>query len=159
MIAGLYEAHLPVGDLERAIRFYEALGLELAHRTDGRAFFWIEKGKSWLGLWVAEQVNVPYHVSIRHVAFRIELENMEKAKTWLRGRNVEIVDFYDFKPHQQPLVPPLFPQAHAAVYFEDPDGNLLELMAPIELDVSDYFDTMELNEWYRQRGHKRNPPN
>jgi len=28
MIAGLYEAHLPVKELERSIVFYEELGLE-----------------------------------------------------------------------------------------------------------------------------------
>lgn len=30
MIKGLYEAHLPVSDLQQSIIFYEKLGLELA---------------------------------------------------------------------------------------------------------------------------------
>jgi catechol 2,3-dioxygenase-like lactoylglutathione lyase family enzyme len=149
VIKGLYEAHLPVSDLDRSIRFYESLGLELAHRTEGRAFFWTEKGRSWLALWVAEQVKIPYHVSIRHAAFRVELEDMDKAKEWLLERNIDVVNFYEFEPHQQPVVPPLFPQVHAAVYFEDPDGNLLELIAPVKLDAQAYFETIELDKWIR----------
>lgn len=31
MIRGLYEAHLPVRDLNRSIEFYEGLGLQLDH--------------------------------------------------------------------------------------------------------------------------------
>ncbi|WP_028610770.1 VOC family protein [Paenibacillus harenae] len=156
MIKGLYEAHLPVSDLDRSIRFYESLGLELAHRTEGRAFFWIEKGRSWLALWVAEQVNILYHVSIRHTAFLIELEDIDKAKEWLQERNIDVVNFYEFEPFQQPVVPPLYPQVHAAVYFEDPDGNLLELIAPVKLDVQEYFETIELDKWIQMSNKLEN---
>ena len=52
LIKGLYEAHLPVKDLNRSITFYEKLGLELSHTySDHLAFFWLKKGESWLGLW------------------------------------------------------------------------------------------------------------
>jgi len=47
MIKGLYEAHLPVSDLERSIDFYKNLNLELAFQKEKVAFFWIEKGRSW----------------------------------------------------------------------------------------------------------------
>lgn len=44
MIEGLYEAHLPVGDLQESIKFYQRLGLELSHIHEDRlAFFWIKK--------------------------------------------------------------------------------------------------------------------
>ncbi|WP_028776756.1 VOC family protein [Shimazuella kribbensis] len=159
MIKGLYEGHLPVSDLDRSIQFYENLGLEFACRGERRAFLWIEKGKSWLGLWDCEQVKIPYHVSIRHVAFTIELEDMEKTKQWLKEKGIEVVDFYDFEPARQPLVLPHHPQAHAAIYFEDPDGNLLEFIAPIELDVEKYFDMMKLDDWYAERGKRLNISN
>ncbi|WP_353047626.1 MULTISPECIES: hypothetical protein [unclassified Exiguobacterium] len=46
MITGLYEAHLPVKELERSIAFYEKLGLACAFQNERVAFFWIEHGKS-----------------------------------------------------------------------------------------------------------------
>ncbi|AVF28446.1 hypothetical protein ERICIV_04130 [Paenibacillus larvae subsp. larvae] len=70
MIKGLYEAYLPVRDIERSIEFYNKLGLELAYKNELVTFFWPEKGKIWLGLWPCEQVNIPCPASIRHVAFQ-----------------------------------------------------------------------------------------
>ena len=59
MIEGLYEAHLPVRDLERSIEFYERLGLQFDHQVEGRlAFLWIKKDKSWLGLWEQNKWNL-----------------------------------------------------------------------------------------------------
>jgi hypothetical protein len=60
MIKGLYEAHLPVSDMGNSIDFYSKLGLEVAYESENVSFVWIEKGKSWLGLWQADQVNIPY---------------------------------------------------------------------------------------------------
>lgn len=45
MIQGLYEAHLPVSDLDRSIEFYKNLGLELAHRSENLAFFGFKKAR------------------------------------------------------------------------------------------------------------------
>lgn len=82
MIKGLYEAHLRVTDLERSIRFYEVLGLEFDHGVEDRvAFLWIEKEKSWLGLWQTEMAELNYHPSIRHLAFRVELEDLRIRST------------------------------------------------------------------------------
>ena len=39
MIKGLYEAHLPVSNLEKSITFYKKLGLELAYVKEKLAFF------------------------------------------------------------------------------------------------------------------------
>lgn len=151
MITGLFEAHLPVSDLDRSVAFYEGLGLELAHRRDGLALLWVEKPKSWLGLWLADQVRLPYHPSIRHVAFRVELGDLEKARDWLGRRGIEVREAYGFGPDRQPLVLPDNPQALAAVYFRDPDQNSLELIAPLRLDVPEEFPMMALADWYRQR--------
>ncbi len=42
MILGLYEAHLPVRDLQQSIAFYTGLGLKLDHIVDEKiAFLWI----------------------------------------------------------------------------------------------------------------------
>lgn len=54
-IHALFEGHLTVSDLSRAMAFYgEALGLELAQFFPERraAFYWIGgRGTSMLGLW------------------------------------------------------------------------------------------------------------
>jgi catechol-2,3-dioxygenase len=41
------------------------------------------------------------------------------------------------------------PHAHAAIYFKDPDGNLLELISPLKIDTADEFPHMELEKWLR----------
>ncbi|MGE1009995.1 VOC family protein [Bacillus thuringiensis] len=130
MIKGLYEAHLPVSNIEKSITFYESLELELAFIRDNHAFFWIEKGKSWLGLWEVDQVKHPYHASIRHVAFQIDYKDMKETKTWLKERNIEVVNFFNVAPEDQPVLFNANSYNHAAIYFEDPDGNLLEFICP-----------------------------
>ncbi len=56
-ITDLFEAHLTVSDLDRAVAFYrDQLALPLAHIFPDRkvAFFWIgAPGKAMLGLWEA----------------------------------------------------------------------------------------------------------
>ncbi len=68
MIEGLYETHIQVKNLEKAVQFYtQVLGLPLAHYDETRpiAFLWIgEHKKAMLGLW--EQ---PENVQKRHFAF------------------------------------------------------------------------------------------
>jgi catechol 2,3-dioxygenase-like lactoylglutathione lyase family enzyme len=152
MIKGLYETHLPVNDMDNSINFYQKLGLELAYKGERVTFFWIEKGKSWLGLWESDQVNLPYHPSIKHIAFHVDLEDIMKAKEWLKGRGIEVRKAFGFSPERQPLVLPNNPQAHAAIYFQDPDGNSLELISPLRINVEEEFEMMELDDWYKQKG-------
>src|SRR5258705_12247823 len=56
-VQNLFESHLTVTDLDRAIAFHrDALGLQLAHVVPARqaAFFWIAPaGNAMLGLWGA----------------------------------------------------------------------------------------------------------
>lgn len=154
MIKGLYEAHLPVSNLGNSIEFYKRLDLELAHRQEKLAFFWIEKGRSWLGLWETDKVNTPYHPSLRHVAFQINREDMGNIKEWLEEKGIEVSTNFGFPPEKQPLVLPNNPHAHAAIYFKDPDGNSIELIAPLRLDVEQEFDMMTLADWEKNEVKK-----
>ncbi|MGM9923770.1 MAG: VOC family protein [Bacillus sp. (in: firmicutes)] len=147
MIKGLYEAHLPVSDLKASIEFYSGLNLEIAGQQDRLAFFWIEKGRSWLGLWETDLVNIPYHPSLRHIAFHVDAADIYHAKEWLEQKEIPIRTSFGFPKERQPLVLPNNPQAHAAIYFEDPDGNSLEFIAPLRLDVEEDFNMMTLEEW------------
>ncbi|MDQ0271665.1 catechol-2,3-dioxygenase [Cytobacillus purgationiresistens] len=147
MIKGLYEAHLPVRNLQRSIEFYLKLNLEIAYQSDQLVFFWIEKGKSWIGLWETAQVNIPYHASIRHIALTIDKDDMYQAKKWLEVRGIQVKTSFGFTSDNQPLVLPNNRQAHAAIYFDDPDGNSIEFISPLRLDVEEEFKMMSLEDW------------
>lgn len=146
MIKGLYEAHLPVKDMNRSIDFYKNLGLELAHVGKKVSFFWIEEGKSWLGLWEGKEVNTPYHPSLRHIAFRVDYEGIKQAKYWLEERGIAVREEFGFKS-VGPILLANYPQAHAAIYFHDPDENSIELICQIELDTSNEIHSIYLEEW------------
>ncbi|WP_138420423.1 VOC family protein [Aquibacillus sediminis] len=118
MIKGIYEAHLPVSNISKSVEFYSNLGLELAHQGEAVTFFWIEKGKSWLGLWETDKVETPYHPSLRHIAFHVELNDLIVAKEWLEQRGIGVRKAFGFEPKQQPIVLPNNPQSHAALYFK-----------------------------------------
>ncbi|TSI07900.1 VOC family protein [Lysinibacillus sp. BW-2-10] len=143
MIKGLYEAHLPVSNLQQSINFYEKIGLKLYKKYEKVAFFWIEEGKSWIGLWEGPQAEIPYHVSLRHIAFYVELEDMKKAKSWLKERGIEVRDEFRMGT-EEPIVVPN--QAHAMIYFDDPDGNSLELITRLPKEI-DQSEKMYLSKW------------
>lgn len=149
LIKGLYEAHLPVQDIDRSIAFYKKLGLELASHGKRVTFFWIEKGKSWLGLWECDQVDIPYHPSIRHVAFHVEKEDMKRARKWLGESGIEVREAFGISPECQPLILNNDQHEHAAIYFNDPDGNSLEFISPLRLDTADRLEADTLEEWER----------
>ncbi|MGM1048981.1 MAG: VOC family protein [Bacillota bacterium] len=151
MIKGLYEAHLPVSNLSNSIDFYKKLGLEIAYQNERLALLWIDKGNSWLGLWETDKVNTPYHPSLRHIAFKVDLEDIQQAKEWLEQQGIQVRTSFGFPSDKQPLVLPNNPHAHAAIYFDDPDGNSIELITPLRLDFEEDFDMMTLDEWFKKQ--------
>ena len=100
----LFEVHLTVHDLDRAIAFYrDALGLRLAHVITERrvAFFWIgPAGHAMLGLWTAG--SAPQKVTL-HTAFRVSLADVIAAPQALRAVGIVPLDFDD-RPTDQPIV-------------------------------------------------------
>jgi lactoylglutathione lyase len=126
-ITRLFEAHLPVADLDASIAFYrDRVGLELAYVVTSRqaAFFWIGgRGHSMLGLWAAG--SGPQKMTM-HVAFAAALEDVLAAPRALRSAGVTPLDF-DGHAATEPVVLAWMPAA--AVYFHDPDGHLLEYLA------------------------------
>ncbi|MFJ7744777.1 VOC family protein [Peribacillus sp. NPDC097295] len=146
MIKGLYEAHLPVRDLNRSIEFYKGLGLELDHKVeDSLAFLWIEKDKSWLGLWETEKVEVEYHPSLRHIAFEVSLDGLKGSVAWLKNKGLEAREAFGFEPIE-PFVMPHKDYAHAKIHFNDPDGNSLEFICKME-NPHGITKQMYLSEW------------
>src|SRR5688572_15968456 len=127
MITGLFETHVDVADLERAMRFYgETLGLEFGLLDERRriAFYWIGgHGEAMLGLWEkpADQIRP------QHFAFRASVEDvLTRAVPYLRERDLEPRNF----PNDDTKRPMVFGWMPAlAIYFRDPDGHLLEFLA------------------------------
>jgi len=150
MIRGLYEAHLPVSDMDASVAFYEKLGLEVYDKTSRVTFLWIEQGKSQLGLWKSDHVSTPYHPSIRHIAFYVSLDDLRRSQKWLNDNGLEVRDAFGVAAKDQPLVLKNSNNYHAAIYFYDPDGNSLELISPLKLDdenTVNYEDKMTLSRW------------
>src|SRR5712692_4251348 len=89
-IADLFEAHLTVSELDRAIAFYkDLLGLPLARAFPERkvAFFWIgDPGKAMLGLW--EVGTMPMSISL-HVAFQVALSDLHEAPARLQKAGIQ----------------------------------------------------------------------
>jgi lactoylglutathione lyase len=126
-VQSLFEAHLTVTDLDRAILFYrDAIGLRLAHVTPARqaAFFWVgPAGNAMLGLWAAG--SGPQSMTL-HIAFRASLDDVLAASRALRAAGITPLDF-DGQPTDGPVVLAWMPAA--SIFFRDPDGHLLEYIA------------------------------
>jgi lactoylglutathione lyase len=131
-VRGLFEAHLVVGDLARAVAFYrEVVGLPLALELPerGAAFLWVGgPGTAMLGLWSLG--SAPLGIS-SHVAFEAALEDVLGACERLRALGVTPLSFFA-RETAEPSVIAWMPAA--AVYLRDPDGNLLEYLAMLDAE-------------------------
>lgn len=146
MIQGLFETHVNVADLERAMDFYgRVLGLTLGRReTDRRvAFYWVgEPGEAMLGLW---EVPAP-QVLPQHFAFRSSLADMEHATAYLHARGLRGENFLA-DGTERPMVFGWMPAL--ALYFRDPDGHSLELIAMLPGPARPEVGVVSLPEWRR----------
>jgi lactoylglutathione lyase len=96
-ISGVYETHLPVANLARAITFYrDVLGLELAREFPERgiAFFWVgDKTQGMLGLW---QNGSALMWMSSHFAFRMTKEAVLAAPDRLAALGVAPLERFSF---------------------------------------------------------------
>jgi lactoylglutathione lyase len=144
-VRGLFEAHLTVSDLGRAVAFYrDVIGLPLALEVPGRsaAFFWIGgTGEAMLGLWSLG--SAPMGLSL-HVAFRTSLNDVLDACERLRSLGVTPLSFFGAEA-TEPSVIGWMPAA--AVYFRDPDGHLLEYLAMLDQEPRAERGIVPWSEW------------
>jgi lactoylglutathione lyase len=129
-VRGLFETHLTVRDVPRSVAFYrDVVGLPPALELPERnaAFLWIgERGRSMLGLWgIGSAVNS----MTLHIAFDVALEHVLAAPARLREAGLTPLSFFGAET-DEPDVLAWMPAA--AVYFEDPDGHLLEYLAMLD---------------------------
>jgi len=129
-IQSLFETHLTVRSLEAAIAFYcDKLGLQLASVDEARriAFCWIGDTSNtyMLGLWEKPEAAI----ASRHFAFRCSIEFIRtEACDWLLQRGLRAYNFLKDNSGE-PMVFAWMPAL--AIYFDDPDGNVLEFIAPL----------------------------
>jgi len=119
---GVMESALYVTDLDRAVAFYrDVLGLRLMSEFASERGAALAAGASVLLLFRAEETlkggELPPHGArgSGHVAFRVAPEELEPWRHHLEAHGVKIEKEFRFGDN-----PP-------AIYFRDPDGNLLEL--------------------------------
>ena len=145
MIKGLYETHINVTNLERSIAFYkDVLGLDFCHKEEKRriAFFWIGKPKEFmLGIWKKPVEEMEK----RHFAFRCDEEDiLIRSVKYLKERSLEPYNFLNDET-EKPMVFAWMPAL--AIYFNDPDGNVLEFIAVLEGEANPELGVISYEEW------------
>src|ERR1700712_4836020 len=145
MIKGLYETHLFVEDLKRSVAFYrDVLGLELCGENPERkvAFFWVGKPKEYmLGLWEKPKAEV----QIRHFAFRCDMDDvLNKSVGYLKERGLKPYNFLR-DDSDKPMVFAWMPAV--AIYFDDPDGHVLEFIAVLDGEARPELGVVSWEEW------------
>lgn len=144
-IQSLFEAHLHVSDLSRALFFYsEILGLPVAAQFPERraAFLWAgAPGKAMLGLW--DVGTTPQRMEL-HLAFSVALEDLLNAAETLKKSGIQPLDF-DGVPTEGPVVLAWMPAA--SLYFRDPDNNLLEFITMLPDPPRPELGVVPWKEW------------
>jgi lactoylglutathione lyase len=144
-VRGLFETHLTVRDVPLSVAFYRdvvglAVALELPERN--AAFLWVgERGRSMLGLWgIGSAVNS----MTLHIAFDMAIEDVLAAPERLRAQGVTPLSFFGAET-DEPDVLAWMPAA--TVYFEDPDGHLLEYLAMLDAEPRPDAGVLPYSKW------------
>jgi len=142
----LYETHLPVTDSEASQVFYtHVIGLKFAYRDPTRdiVFLWAgEHRRSMVGLWGPDTTyGRDFHKS--HIAFAVSLPDLLIAGESLRNSGVRCHNFHGTETHEASVIGWM---PSAQLYFADPDGHLLELIALLD-DIPDPTFTGTLSQW------------
>ncbi len=118
-IRGIYEVAIRVKDLPVAEKFYrEVLELEVGIRDERRNWLFLRAGGED-GMIVLQEDRE--HFQPQHFAFTVDEADIERAAAILRERGVEVdgPHFHEWMPAK-------------SLYFADPDGNDVELCAPVK---------------------------
>jgi lactoylglutathione lyase len=144
-VRGLFETHLTVRDVPASAAFYrDVVGLEPALDLPERnaAFLWIgERGRAMLGLWGIGSSVVSVNL---HIAFEVALDDLLRSPGRLRAQGVTPMSFFG-EETGEPDVLAWMPAA--AVYFEDPDGHLLEYLTMLEQEPRPEVGVVSYSDW------------
>jgi catechol 2,3-dioxygenase-like lactoylglutathione lyase family enzyme len=115
-IKGLYEIAIRVKDLARAEVFYkDVLGLEEGLRDERRNWLFLYAGGN-AGMVVLQEDKGEW--PRQHFAFTVDESDLKRAAAMLKDNGVEV---------SEPVIHEWMNAV--SVYFDDPDGNALELLA------------------------------
>lgn len=115
-IRGVYEVAIRVKDLAKAEPFYrEVLGLEVGIRDEKRNWLFLRAGGD-AGMVVLQEDKGEW--PLQHFAFTIDEADLERCAATLRERGVQV---------EGPVIHQWM--GATSLYFDDPDGNALELLA------------------------------
>jgi lactoylglutathione lyase len=152
-IEGLFETHITVRDLERSIAFYrDVVGLELGIVQPERpaAFFWVGgRGRSMLGVFSLGSCPLTMQ---HHLAFQVRLEDVLAAPLKLRAAGISPLGG-SREPINEPVVFAWGPAA--SVFFDDPDGNLLEYISMLPGQPQPELGLLSWSEWQRLHEYAR----
>ena len=115
-ISGVYEIAIRVKDLPRAESFYkDVLGLEEGLRDERRKWLFLRAGGD-AGMVVLQEDKGDW--PSQHFAFTVSTDDIEQAAAMLKDKGVSVSE-------------PVYHEWMKAtsVYFDDPDGHSLELLA------------------------------
>jgi len=115
-IRGVYEVAIRVKDLARAEAFYtQTLGLTEGLRDTKRNWLFLRAGNAGMIVLQEDKGEWP----TQHFAFTVDEADLERAAQMLaeNGVSVSAPSFLEWMPA-------------TSIYFDDPDGNALELCAP-----------------------------
>jgi lactoylglutathione lyase len=118
-IRGLYEVAIRVKNLAKAESFYcEILDLEVGVRDERRNWLFLRAGGQ-AGMIVLQEDKGEWPV--QHFAFTVDEADIERSATLLKERGIAVSGpvFHEWMPAK-------------SLYFDDPDGNDLELCAPVQ---------------------------
>lgn len=151
LLRGVFETHVQVKNLENAMRFYgDIVGLELGFTDIERraALYWVGgSGKTMLGVWEKPPwlpADTGERILPQHLAFEVNLNDLHAAIQRMKQRGIQICNFFD-QVTDEPSVFGWIPAA--AVYFNDPDGHLLEFIAKLEGEPRADLGVIPLAEW------------
>lgn len=156
LFRGLFETHLHVADLERAMDFYgNVLGLELGLKETKRraALYWVGRNRrTMLGIWetppwfpaAAEKAVLP-----QHLAFEVDFEDLQTVIERIKRHGIELRNFFDHVT-DEPSVFGWMPGA--SIYFNDVDGHSLEFIARLDGEPKADIGVVSLGEWTRISG-------
>ena len=154
-IQDLYETHILVADFERSRKFYEeVLGLEVGwiDLAKGSLLYWVGgRGKAMLGLREVPKDQVFW----QHFAFEVAIDDVRNAVAFLKSKAIRCYNKIDGSESPQ-----VFGWMQAvAIYFNDPDGHLLEFIAMLPDKPQSEAGLVLWDDWKRgtQEGTNNNP--